>query len=182
MKTFTIIGGVNGVGKSSLTGVLRSSMNDLGTVVDVDMITAKLGISALEGGKAAISVINDCIRKGVDFTQETTLSGFRILRTVIKTRNRGYYIRLFYVCLDTLDESVKRIKNRVEKGGHDVPLDDVARRFRGRFDALNRILPYCNEAVFFDNVNGFVQVAEYRNGVIVPHVDNRPSWLTELLT
>ena len=30
MKIYTIIGGVNGVGKSSLTGVLASESNDLG--------------------------------------------------------------------------------------------------------------------------------------------------------
>lgn len=30
MKIYTIIGGVNGVGKSSLTGVLKDSRTDLG--------------------------------------------------------------------------------------------------------------------------------------------------------
>ena len=32
MKTYTIIAGVNGVGKSSLTGVLKAERNDLGYV------------------------------------------------------------------------------------------------------------------------------------------------------
>ena len=36
MKTYTIVGGVNGVGKSSLTGVLKSRTTDLGVIVDVD--------------------------------------------------------------------------------------------------------------------------------------------------
>ena len=40
MKVYTIIGGVNGTGKSSLTGVLRAQRNDLGVIVDVDRITA----------------------------------------------------------------------------------------------------------------------------------------------
>ena len=35
MKVYTIIGGVNGTGKSSLTGVLRAQHNDLGVIVDV---------------------------------------------------------------------------------------------------------------------------------------------------
>ena len=34
MKTCTIIGGINGVGKSSLLGVLRAVRTDLGLVVD----------------------------------------------------------------------------------------------------------------------------------------------------
>ena len=43
MKIYTIIGGVNGVGKSSLTGVLASESNDLGVIIDTDKITASLG-------------------------------------------------------------------------------------------------------------------------------------------
>ena len=50
MKVYTIIGGVNGTGKSSLTGVLRAQRNDLGVIVDVDRITALAGVSPLEGG------------------------------------------------------------------------------------------------------------------------------------
>lgn len=39
MKTYTIIGGVNGVGKSSFTGVLKERSTDLGVIVDIDWIT-----------------------------------------------------------------------------------------------------------------------------------------------
>ena len=41
MKVYTIIGGVNGTGKSSLTGVLRTQLKDLGRIIDVDKITAE---------------------------------------------------------------------------------------------------------------------------------------------
>ena len=47
MKIYTIIGGVNGVGKSSFTGVLKERSTDLGMIVDVDKITAELGGNAL---------------------------------------------------------------------------------------------------------------------------------------
>jgi len=43
MKMYTIIGGVNGVGKSSFTGVLKERTTDLGVIIDVDKITAELG-------------------------------------------------------------------------------------------------------------------------------------------
>lgn len=41
MRTYTIIGGVNGVGKSSFTGVLKERCTDLGTIIDVDKIDRK---------------------------------------------------------------------------------------------------------------------------------------------
>ena len=45
-----------------------------------------------------------------------------------------------------------------------IPHDDVIRRFAGRWEAVSKVLPYCDEAEFYDNDNGFALVAEYRNG------------------
>ena len=95
MKTYTLIGGVNGVGKSSFTGVLKERCEDLGQIIDVDKITAELGAGALAGGKAALNRIETCIEKGVSFTQETTLPGHRTEATAKKVKDLGYYVRLF---------------------------------------------------------------------------------------
>lgn len=180
MKIYTIVGGVNGVGKSSFTGVLKSRTTDLGAIVDVDKLTVQMGGNALEGGKAAIRIMEDCIKKGVSFTQETTLSGHRTEKTARRVRDTGYSVRLFYVGLDTADESKRRIANRVARGGHNIAAEDVERRFSGRWESLRRILPYCDEAVFYDNDNGFVQVATYRNGDLILEGDYRPAWIMEL--
>lgn len=181
MKTYTIIGGVNGVGKSSFTGVLKERSTDLGTIIDVDKITAELGGSAMAGGKAALRKIDDCISRGVSFTQETTLSGHKTEATAKKVKELGYRVRLFYVALDTAVESLSRIENRVRRGGHDIPHDDVLRRFSGRWEAIAKVLPYCDEAEFYDNDNGFVKVAEYRNGELRSVGEHCPQWLEELL-
>ncbi len=180
MKTYTIIGGVNGVGKSSFTGVLKEQSTDLGYIIDVDKITAELGGNALIGGKAALSKIRDCISRGVSFTQETTLSGYKTEATAKQVKELGYRVRLFYVALDTAQESLERIQNRVNRGGHDIPHDDVLRRFSGRWEAVAKVLPYCDEAEFYDNGNGFVKVAEYRNGEIRTIGNYEPRWLLEL--
>ena len=92
----------------------------------------------------------------------------------------GYHVRLFYVALDTAAESLTRIENRVKRGGHDIPHDDVMRRFSGRWEAIAKVLPYCDEAEFYDNDNGFVKVAEYRNGELRPVGQLRPQWLIDL--
>lgn len=42
------------------------------------------------------------------------------------------------------------------------------------------MLPYCDEARFFDNDNGFVEVAEYQNGELQLLGDLRPAWVQEL--
>ena len=150
MKTYTIIAGVNGAGKSSLTGVLRTEITNLGKIIDVDKIIAKYNGNMIEGGKKSIELIDDCLDKEICFTQETTLSGHRVFNTV-------------------------------KKGGHNIPDLDVIRRFEKRFEDLTMILPYCDEATFYDNENGFVAVAEYKNGEIMQIGSSRPQWLKELM-
>lgn len=180
MKKYTIIGGVNGAGKSSLTGVLCGLFSDLGIIVDTDSITAKLGGDKLRGGKKAVEIIAGCLEKGVNFTQETTLSGQKTLRTITSAKKNDYFIRLYYVGISTAEESVLRIKNRVRKGGHSIPDADVLRRFEKRFEDLAKILPYCDEVHFYDNENGFSEVGEYRNGNIILLGEYAPGWIVGL--
>ena len=42
------------------------------------------------------------------------------------------------------------------------------------------MLPYCDEAEFYDNDNGFQMVAEYRNGELRTVGSLVPAWLKEL--
>ena len=180
MKIYTIIGGVNGTGKSSLTGVLKTQPTDLGVIVDVDRITAQAGGSAIQGGKIALERIEECLHRGVSFTQETTLSGRKTELTAARAKELGYTVRLYYMGLDTPEECLARIENRVRRGGHNIREDDVRRRFAGRWEAVAKVLPYCDEARFFDNDNGFEEVAEYRNGELILKRQKHPQWITEL--
>lgn len=180
MKIYTILGGVNGVGKSSLYGSLNLSRTDLGIIIDADKITASLGGDKLQGGKQAVKRISECLENGINFTQETTLSGTKTLRTIKSARERGFYVRLYYVAVGELSESLSRIENRVRKGGHDIPRDDVTRRFNKRFEDVLRVLPFCDEVHFIDNENGFVKVGEYKNGSLITFGENTPEWIREL--
>lgn len=120
MKTYIIIGGVNGVGKSSFTGVLKERTADLGVIIDVDRPTAELGGNPLAGGKAALTMIRDCIDRNISFTLETTLSGYKAKATAQEVKELGYHVRMFYIGLDTLSESLQRIDDRVKRGGHNT--------------------------------------------------------------
>ena len=179
MKIYTVIGGVNGAGKSSLTGVLKAERSDLGKIIDVDKLAALHG-SFVEGGKAAVRMQEEYLRDGISFTQETTLSGQRPLRMIREAKEAGYYVRLFYVGIGSVQEALKRIENRVSKGGHNIPEEDVLRRFGERNEALAKVLDYVDEAVLFDNENGFVAIAEYKDGELVLRGDYAPDWITDL--
>ena len=120
MKYYTIIGGVNGVGKSSLTGVLKKQRTDMGMIIDTDMLNAKYNGDRIKGGKEAVRLINDCLSKGIDFTQETTLSGkktYGALQTVLPragtispmTTLKGAMPTVLMTCLPFFRTATKRI-------------------------------------------------------------------------
>lgn len=180
MKTYTIISGVNGVGKSSLTGALKPAKKDLGEIIDIDKLAQEEKLSNLDAGKLAIGRMNDFVEKGISFTQETTLSGHFVEKMVQKARENGYKIRMYYIGLDSAEESMLRIKNRVQKGGHNILDGDVTKRFSNRFEDLIKILPYCDEVEVYSNENGFVNVADYINGELVYKSKEYPGWVNEL--
>lgn len=160
MMFYSIVGGVDGVGKSSFLGIIKELDTEIG-IINPDS--------------------HSCISNGLSFTQEMTLAESGAEATAKEAKENGYYVRLFYVALDTAEESMQRIQNRVKRGGHNIQDDDVVRRFAGRWEAVRKVLPFCDEAEFYDNDNGFVKVAEYRNGEIRPVGQLRPKWLDELL-
>lgn len=180
-KTFTLLAGIDGVGKSSFAGsLLAQPNNELGSFIDTDRLTAAYGGDRLAGGKAALEQIRNCLKNGISFTQETTLSGRQPLETVQEALACGFQIRMHYIGLGSLEESLCRIANRVRRGGHDIPEADVRRRFQKRMADLRRILPFCGEAKFYDNENGFMLAAVWQNGLLIPVGTRVLPWVREL--
>lgn len=160
--------------------MLQSERRDLGEIINVDDIAAEKEISNIEAGKIALAKIKLLMNKGLNFTQETTLSGIKTSQTISRARRRGYYIRLYYVGLETVEESIQRIRIRAENGGHFIPDEDVVRRFNSRYDNLMRILPLCDEVHFYDNCNGFIEIARILEGQLLFRNALTPRWMIEL--
>ncbi len=180
INTYIIIAGVNGTGKTSFRGVLDGQGANLGHIIDPDEIAKKNNGNNLLAGKMAVNEIKDCLNKNITFTQETTLSGKTVEKNIKRARQRGYFVSLYYIGLNSSDESITRIANRVKKGGHNIPSEAVKRRFTNRFEALGVVLPYCDEVTFYDNENGFIKIAEIKNNTFRYVNSYRPKWILEL--
>ncbi len=182
MAIFTIIGGINGVGKSSFSGVLKEQMPDLGFIVNTDEIAKVNCISNIEAGKIALSIISNSIYECDNFAQETTLSGATTEKNILKAKEKGYTIRMYYIGINNLVENIIRIENRVRKGGHNISVEDVTRRFNKRYDDFLRILPYCDVGEIYDNENGFNKLADIEAGRITNICDIIPDWFAQMLS
>lgn len=168
MKTCTIIGGIDGVGKSSLLGVLRALRTDLGVVID-------------EKEKAVSERIETALKDGINFSYETTLHRAFSKDLCRRAKDAGYAVRLYYIGLDPVDENLLRIKNRAKNSGANAIPQEVQKQYAHRMDDLTVVLPYCDCADFYDNYNGFALVARKIDRRIEPIGDYRPKWITKLL-
>ena len=52
--------------------------------------------------------------------------------------------------------------------------------YKGAGSKLERVLPLCDEVVFYDNENGFVKVAEIKNNTFYYTNGYRPDWIMEV--
>jgi predicted ABC-type ATPase len=72
-------------------------------------------------------------RRRENFAVETTLSSRTYAGRIPRWQSVGYFVTLHFIDVPSADYAVARVAGRVAAGGHDVPEDDVRRRFsRGR--------------------------------------------------
>ena len=131
-----VIAGPNGAGKSTLTA--RRVRGRL-PVVDPDAIARRPVIAGnpLAAGRVAIRERAHLIAVRASFAIETTLTGLGEQEFVRAAKSAGYRVGLVYVGLPGVEHSILRVRERVRRGGHDVPLADLERRFdRSRLGAV----------------------------------------------
>ncbi len=179
MSRYILIAGVNGAGKSTLYQSLQS-MQDMPRV-NADEILREFGdwrnmVDVMTAGKIAVKKIGRYFDEGSTFNQETTLCGKSILNNIAKAKERGYFIELHYVGVESADIAKGRVAARVKKGGHGIPEKDIERRYVDTFHNLENVLPECDLAVFYDNTIEFHRFAIYKNGKPVRVSHEIPRW------
>ena len=173
---FTVIGGPNGAGKSTYTDRLAVAGYDLGEVVNPDVIAANLpGPDATRDARAGRETLRRTralIASGQTFSRETTLSGSEILRTMRAARNAGFTVNLFFVSVDSVDVSRRRVRRRVARGGHGIPEQVQARRFDRSLDHAALAARIADTTVFVNSMDEqFRSVGMARRGVMAWRVD-----------
>src|SRR5262245_2195320 len=71
---------------------------------------------------------------------------------LVSARARGYRVKVFYLWLPSSAMAIRRVRERVRKGGHSVPPADIRRRFsRSLSNLVRHYLPLADEWAIFDN-------------------------------
>ncbi len=107
---------------------------------------------AIEAGRIMIKNIDDCVRKSESFAFETTFSGKGYIKKIKNWKSQQYEIIIYYLKLPSVDFAIERVKLRVAQGGHNVPEQDINRRFDRSWTNFQEIYKSLADSwIVFDN-------------------------------
>jgi predicted ABC-type ATPase len=171
MPTLYIIAGPNGAGKTTFASRFLPEESGELEFVNVDLIARGLSpfdpdAAAGSAGRIALKRVARLIQEQKTFALETTLSGRTTKAWVAEAKAAGYFIKLVFIWIETLEECIDRIRRRVREGGHNVPDQDVRRRFlRTLRNFFNDYCPMADAWKLFDNSGASLRlVAVQKNG------------------
>ena len=134
MPSLYVIASPNGAGKT--TFIKRFAPREIAVLDFLNADEIARGLSPLaperaqfEAGRIVLSRFEQFIREKRDFCLETTLSGRTYRKHFAAARAAGYHVRLDFLLLPDVEDSIRRVADRVDQGGHNVPLEDLRRRF-----------------------------------------------------
>lgn len=114
-----VFAGPNGSGKSTFTELLKPPMD----YINADEIKKNLKCTDMEAAQLAEKQREEHVEQMEEFCFETVLSTERNLKLLERAKEKGYFIRCYYVLTADPMINVLRVRSRVESGGHDVPED-----------------------------------------------------------
>jgi predicted ABC-type ATPase len=183
--TLTFVAGANGSGKTTLTRWNSELFHEI-PVLDPDTIGRTLQSSAtsafpIAGARQVLAAANAHLRNAESFAVETTLAGKNYLRMMLQARLGGFEIVMVYIGTENVEINLARIRNRVLAGGHDVPEEDVRRRYARSFENLPTAIKRVDHTILFDNSTE----EGYRLIAILSSTENQwlkapPGWASSL--
>ena len=142
-----VFAGPNGSGKSTFTELLRPQSD----YINADEIKKYVKCSDMDAAKMAEKQREEHMQNMDDFCFETVLSTDRNLKLLQRAKEKGYFIRCFYVLTADPAINVLRVKSRVAAGGHDVPEDKIISRYDKALDLVKQVVAVCDICHVYDN-------------------------------
>ena len=129
-----LIAGCNGAGKTTFAKEFLPHEVKCLRFYNADELAR--GLSPLDpaaadfkAGRLLGGEIRNSIRRKETFALESTLSGKTHVRQIRAAKARGFVIHLHYLWLSDPAIAIARVRERVSKGGHNIPVADIRRRF-----------------------------------------------------
>ena len=166
-----VIAGPNGSGKTTFAVEFLPEYARCPNFVNADLIAQGLSpfsprAAAITAGRLVLEQIHQFANRRVDFAFETTLSGKSYVKLLKSLKQKGYRIHVFFLWIPDADLAISRIRSRVAQGGHDVPVQDVLRRFNRSISNFFKLYQSLADSwMLFDNAGIIpILIAERKHG------------------
>ncbi len=132
--------------------------------------------AALRALRVASSQQRELLNKGEPFVTESIRPDPDLIRGA---RELGYKTRVLFVCLETPDMNMARVRNRVARGGHSVPPGAIVARYDRSIASAVEAIHQAEQVLVFDNSvkgRGPRLIAHFLNGELVSLRRKVPGW------
>ncbi len=167
MPKLYIVSGCNGSGKTTASYTLLPEMLECTQFVNSDEFAKGLSPYQpekvpLQASRYMLMKIKYLFRKKKDFGIETTLATRTLLNMVSTAQKEGYFVTVIYLWLESPEKAMERVRARVEKGGHNIPVETIIRRYyMGLKYLFDDYMKICDRWILADNTRPpFKVVAE----------------------
>ena len=156
-KNLYIISGCNGAGKTTASYTVLPEILGCKEFVNADEIARGLspfnaGSVAIEAGRLMLQRIEDLLMRDESFSIETTLATRSYVKLVERARQKDYRVSLLYFWLNSPELAMRRVEERVSKGGHGIPQSIITRRYAAGIKNLFLLfVPRVDYWAIFDN-------------------------------
>ena len=153
-----IIAGPNGSGKTSVTDkILKHEWIEGCEYINPDNIARDVfgdwnsPEAVLQAARYATDAREKCIAEGRSLIFETVLSAPDKVSFVEQAKQKGYFVRLFFISTDSPQINTARIVHRVMTGGHDVPIPKIISRYYKSIGNCELLTPIVDRLYVYDN-------------------------------
>ncbi|MDE6194025.1 MAG: zeta toxin family protein [Muribaculaceae bacterium] len=187
-----VIAGPNGSGKTTVTQqFLHHEWSDGVVYINPDQV-AKDIFGDWNSQKAVLDAANycaawreRCLNEKVSFVFETVFSAEDKIDFILRAKDAGFFIRIFFISTEHPSINAARITYRVIEGGHSVPIDKIITRYYKSILNCESIAARVDRLYVYDNsIDGQIARPLFRlsDGVLGKmYVNEVPEWARHIL-
>lgn len=187
-----VIAGPNGSGKTSVTSkILYHEWLEDSEYINPDNVARDVfgdwnnQESVLKAANYCNKWREKCLSERKSHIFETVMSAADKVDYILRAKEAGFFIRLFFVSTESPTINAKRVANRVLNGGHDVPIPKIISRYDKSIANCIALAPYVDRLYVYDNS---IEDEEARllfrlsDGELVKrYVEGLPNWASTIL-
>ncbi len=187
-----IIAGPNGSGKTSITQkFLHHEWAEGTTYINPDQVAKDMfgdwndSEAVLKAANYCSDLREQCLRDKKGFVFETVFSAQDKIDFVIRAKQAGFFIRIFFISTSNPAINASRIAKRVMEGGHDVPITKIISRYNKSIQNCKTVASIVDRLYVYDNSIDDVDARplfRLSEGVLAKqYTDDIPDWAQNIL-